>query len=307
MLAWMMYPRLVDPSGREETREWIAKLVSTENAGGSVDAEEGEVIKEDLPENPFGNVTWIVRDYLEWNRLAKEEEEMYSQAGFFKYEENRMITTLFKQSYWGLMLYTVLVCTEQERLTIMKAIAKVVLGNVPIQIVATWTAHATGITRAWNKWREVYEEENDPKYQKAVEDGDIEDEMESDESEPEESEPGSHTASPLLKHKKSVKPVHKTAVKGSRKKNDTEVVEPDMELDMDTIRRYFKRYDLDGSGTINNEEELSQLSMNLLVAFDMPLGLATLDGAVQEKVPSLASDPMDVDAFRKWFILSFRQ
>ena len=55
----------------------------------------------------------------------------------------------------GVMLYTILVCTEQERLKIMKTISNTVLDNVPIQIVGTWTAHATGTGNAWRKLREV--------------------------------------------------------------------------------------------------------------------------------------------------------
>ena len=94
IMMWMMYPKLYEV--RESTRDWIAQLIATQNAGGAVDAEAGEVIKEELPSDPFGLVNWIFRDYREWNLLEQEEKQMYADAAFFKFEDNKLVASLYK-------------------------------------------------------------------------------------------------------------------------------------------------------------------------------------------------------------------
>ena len=75
----------------------------------------------------------------------------------------------------------------------------------------------------------------------------------------------------------------------------------DPHVDLATVTRYFRRYDLDMSGTINTAEEVSQLCLNLAVVSNMEVDMETLDACVKDKAVNIAANPMDVHSFHEWW------
>jgi hypothetical protein len=66
----------------------------------------------------------------------------------------------------------------------------------------------------------------------------------------------------------------------------------------------FTRYDLDDSGTLNSNNELEQMTMNLV--FKMPPGirplLTSLKEAINQVAPLSDDNAWNLDDFRAWFI-----
>jgi len=62
-------------------------------------------------------------------------------------------------------------------------------------------------------------------------------------------------------------------------------------------RKYFHRYDLDDSGTINNQEELMQLSTNLVIQLALDVNIRSLQSVV-ERAGNIA---WSFDEFKGWF------
>lgn len=67
---------------------------------------------------------------------------------------------------------------------------------------------------------------------------------------------------------------------------------------------YFTRYDLDGSGTINSNEELKQLCTNLVVKLELDMDVKTIDEYVT-KAGNMESLCWAFDAFQEWFVKQF--
>jgi len=80
--------------------------------------------------------------------------------------------------------------------------------------------------------------------------------------------------------------------------------EVDSELDIETMMEYFKRYDLDQSGTINTLEELQQLSFNLILKSGLPLKVPDVE-AILNTVVDIETNPWDFDRFKMWFEQNF--
>ena len=75
----------------------------------------------------------------------------------------------------------------------------------------------------------------------------------------------------------------------------------DATIDIELMQRYFDRYDLDESGTINNLEELTQLCTNLIVKLSLDVSLERVEQLIS-KIEDLALHPWDFDQFRMWFL-----
>ena len=74
-----------------------------------------------------------------------------------------------------------------------------------------------------------------------------------------------------------------------------------MGVDAVLMQRYFNRYDLDDSGTINNLEELTQLCTNLIVKLGLAMSLDQLE-RLTAKIEDLEAHPWSFDYFRDWFL-----
>jgi hypothetical protein len=68
---------------------------------------------------------------------------------------------------------------------------------------------------------------------------------------------------------------------------------------------YFTRYDLDGSGTINSNDELKQLCTNLVVKLELDMDVKTIDTHVQE-AGDMTTKNWKFDEFQKWFVETFK-
>lgn len=68
---------------------------------------------------------------------------------------------------------------------------------------------------------------------------------------------------------------------------------------------YFTRYDLDGSGTINSNEELKQLCTNLVVKLELDMDVQTIDSYVN-KAGDMTKECWEFKAFRDWYIENFK-
>lgn len=68
---------------------------------------------------------------------------------------------------------------------------------------------------------------------------------------------------------------------------------------------YFTRYDLDGSGTINSNEELKQLCTNLVVKLELDMDVQTIDNHVTG-AGNMATLCWEFEAFKVWFMAEFK-
>merc|ERR1712166_1640122 len=64
---------------------------------------------------------------------------------------------------------------------------------------------------------------------------------------------------------------------------------------------YFTRYDLDGSGTINSNDELKQLCTNLVVKLELDMDVQTIDKKVNG-AGNMEELCWDFQTFKKWFV-----
>merc|ERR1712070_516743 len=82
---------------------------------------------------------------------------------------------------------------------------------------------------------------------------------------------------------------------------------PDPCLDMDEeeldgeLEKYFNRYDLDESGTLNGNDELQQLCTNLCFRLQLPLAGDEIDAIVDSAGELSDDNEWDVDEFCEWF------
>merc|ERR1712028_332530 len=78
---------------------------------------------------------------------------------------------------------------------------------------------------------------------------------------------------------------------------------PDEGINQEELRetqlKYFNRYDLDGSKTINSAEELMQLCTNLTVKLNLKVRIADLQALVDEN--DLDAEEWDFEEFKEWF------
>ena len=95
------------------------------------------------------------------------------------------------------------------------------------------------------------------------------------------------------------RPLHKDAVAAAVEHAST--VDHASTIDIELMQRYLDRYDLDESGTINNLEELTQLSTNLIVKLSLDMSLEQVEQLASE-IEGLALHPWDFDQFRTWFL-----
>ena len=66
--------------------------------------------------------------------------------------------------------------------------------------------------------------------------------------------------------------------------------------------KYFLRYDLDDSKTINNKEELSQLTTNLTIKLDINIKLEELENLVEHCTLNSEEElDWDFEEFKVWF------
>lgn len=96
--------------------------------------------------------------------------------------------------------------------------------------------------------------------------------------------------------------------KSKKKKGNSESTEkvksPDSGNNRKIIQQYFKRYDLDESGTINSSEELQQLCTNLSVRMELPFSVSDIDNKVST-AGDMDVNNWDIDEFIKWFSQEF--
>lgn len=64
---------------------------------------------------------------------------------------------------------------------------------------------------------------------------------------------------------------------------------------------YFTRYDLDGSGTINSNDELKQLCTNLVVKLELDMDVQTIDKKVNG-AGNMEELCWDFQTFKRWFV-----
>merc|ERR1711959_22916 len=67
---------------------------------------------------------------------------------------------------------------------------------------------------------------------------------------------------------------------------------------------YFTRYDLDGSGTINSNDELKQLCTNLVVKLELDMDVGTIDKYVTG-AGDMEKHQWNFDQFKDWFLKQF--
>jgi hypothetical protein len=70
------------------------------------------------------------------------------------------------------------------------------------------------------------------------------------------------------------------------------------------IQQYFRRYDLDESGTINSSEELQQLCTNLSVRLELRFTVSDIDAKVTS-AGNMEENNWDIDTFIEWFSKEF--
>ncbi len=69
------------------------------------------------------------------------------------------------------------------------------------------------------------------------------------------------------------------------------------------ITRLFSRYDLDMSGTINSNEELGQLTLNVIVQLELDVSPEQIEKDTSEEVYGVLNDDnaLTLEEFRTWF------
>merc|ERR1711865_1090836 len=78
--------------------------------------------------------------------------------------------------------------------------------------------------------------------------------------------------------------------------------EPWMSEDLENMMNdYFTRFDLDGSGTINSNDELKQLCTNLVVKLELDMDVQTIDKKVNG-AGNMEELCWDFQTFKKWFV-----
>merc|ERR1711967_69069 len=78
--------------------------------------------------------------------------------------------------------------------------------------------------------------------------------------------------------------------------------DPWMNEDLNSMMNdYFTRYDLDGSGTINSNDELKQLCTNLVVKLELDMDVATIDQKVNG-AGNMEELCWDFETFKRWFV-----
>jgi hypothetical protein len=90
--------------------------------------------------------------------------------------------------------------------------------------------------------------------------------------------------------------------KGDLEKDGNAWVSPELTSMMND---YFTRYDLDGSGTINQTEELKQLSTNLVVKLELDMDVATIDKYVAD-AGDMTVKNWKFDEFKDWYLEKFQ-
>merc|ERR1712086_623562 len=111
------------------------------------------------------------------------------------------------------------------------------------------------------------------------------------EAKPEESKPEakSEEGKPAAKHEEA-----KPAASAEREAWMSEDLE-------NMMNDYFTRYDLDGSGTINSNDELKQLCTNLVVKLELDMDVQTIDKKVNG-AGNMEELCWDFQTFKKWFV-----
>jgi len=67
------------------------------------------------------------------------------------------------------------------------------------------------------------------------------------------------------------------------------------------MQDYFTRYDLDGSGTINSNDELKQLCTNLVVKLELDMDVSTIDEKVHG-AGDMSKLEWTFETFKEWFV-----
>jgi len=78
------------------------------------------------------------------------------------------------------------------------------------------------------------------------------------------------------------------------------VIQSDGGNNRSIIQQYFRRYDLDDSGTINSSEELQQLCTNLSVRLELKFSVNDIDAKVTS-AGDMTVNNWDLDQFTQWF------
>jgi len=71
------------------------------------------------------------------------------------------------------------------------------------------------------------------------------------------------------------------------------------------MQKYFIRYDLDGSGTINSFEELRQLCCNLCVHATVTVPPNVIESRIRPVLEAVVTHPWDFPTFKAWFLRTF--
>ena len=75
--------------------------------------------------------------------------------------------------------------------------------------------------------------------------------------------------------------------------------------DKQKVGELFALYDLDESGKIDSEQELMQLTTNLLVQLAMPVQVDQIEAAVQQQVAAIQQEGWAIEQFELWFWPTF--
>lgn len=74
------------------------------------------------------------------------------------------------------------------------------------------------------------------------------------------------------------------------------------------LLNYFERYDLDNSGTLNDEDELQYLTINIVKALGLRISLSEMDKILEPAMQKInAGNHWNMDQFAKWFYTNFVQ
>lgn len=92
--------------------------------------------------------------------------------------------------------------------------------------------------------------------------------------------------------------VHAMRSEGSA--STAKVIQSDGGNNRSIIQQYFRRYDLDDSGTINSSEELQQLCTNLSVRLELKFSVNDIDSKVTS-AGDMSVNAWDLDQFTQWF------
>ena len=270
--------------------------------------------KEDVPHALPGAVSWIVRDAIEQQKLARHKIGWDIRA-------NNLVGTVFKRSVLGNVMAVLMQCTRREHSTMVSALYTVAMGLDPTRSLRTWECRQVG--RAWQRWTSHLNPKDRIGEQKATgnlllssactiatcDDAGDEDNVnfpkKQIETETELPDTDSHVKSGPKED--GISDLHVHTESGPNELGSEE---------MDTgkwrdavgkvINAIFPRYDLDASGTINSMDEAEMMTVNTIAKLKLSVrhDLLVENLAVLRAI-DLETQEFSPESFAVWFSAHF--